>query len=177
MEENMRLEAAKRAVLALCSAIRKENPRNKVDIVTVSTRAVPSTLKEVLAAEPRGFTNHAEAISMAGRLLEGTRCDRMMLFLITDGLPEAYTDSKGKPVAGDLEAAMERTLTEVRRLKRLSNFSFNLFMLEPKDGTYLRAAQRISEEGGGTMLTADPQDLAIKLVMEYEKGTRPLTGV
>ncbi len=177
MEENMRLEAAKRAVLALYSAVRKENPRNRVDIITVSTRASPSTLREVLASEPRGFTNHAEAVSMASRLFEGTRSDRMMLFLITDGLPEAYTESDGTPVAGDLKKAMERTLQEVSRLKRFSNLSFKIFMLEPRDETYLSAARRIAGEGGGSLLTANPQDLALKLVLEYERGTRPLTGV
>jgi Mg-chelatase subunit ChlD len=177
MEENMRLEAAKRAVLALYSAVRKENPRNRVDIITVSTRASPSTLREVLASEPRGFTNHSEAVSMASRLFEGTRSDRMLLFLITDGLPEAYTEIDGRPVAGDLKKAMERTLQEVSRLKRFSNLSFNIFMLEPKDGTYLNAARRIAGAGGGSLLTANPQDLALKLVLEYERGSRPQTGV
>ncbi len=177
MEENMRLDAAKRAVLALYTAVRKENPRNRVDIITVSTRAAPSTLREVLASEPRGFTNHGEGVSMAARLFEGTRSDRMMLFLITDGLPEAYTESDGGPVAGDLKKAMERTLLEVSRLKRFSNLSFNVFMLEPKDETYLNAARQIASEGGGSLLTANPQDLALKLVLEYEKGSRPLTGV
>jgi uncharacterized protein with von Willebrand factor type A (vWA) domain len=114
---------------------------------------------------------------MASRLFEGSRADRKLLFLITDGLPEAYTDRDGRPVAGDLRKAMEMTLMEVSRLKRFANLSFNLFMLEPKDATYLNAARMIARDGGGTLLTANPQDLAIKLVLEYDKGARPQSGV
>ena len=177
MEENHRLEAAKRAVLALTRALKRENPKNKVDIVSVSTRAKPVTLREVMEVQPRGFTNLAEAFSVAKSLFHSSRSDRHLLFLITDGLPEAYTPPGGKPVAGDMEKAMEMTLSEVRGLNRFSDLSFNIFLLEPGDEKYVNAARKIAKEGFGKVVVADPGELARKMLGSYRSEGRQLSGI
>jgi len=177
MEENMRLEAAKRSVLALSQAIKRENPRNKVDMIAVSTRARPVTLKEVMSLEPHGFTNHQEAFALARALFDGSRSDRHLLFLITDGLPEAYIDRTGNPVAGDLKKAMDLTLAEVSALDRVHDLAFEVFLLEPGDETFVSAAKRIAKAGGGNMIIADPKELAYKVIGEYISGDRILEGI
>jgi len=177
MEENMRLEAAKRSVLALSQAIKRENPRNKVDIIAVSTRARPVTLKEVMSLEPRGFTNHQEGFALARAALEGSRSDRHMVFLITDGLPEAYTDASGKAVAGDLTRSMDLALAEVNALKRVPDLFFEMFLLEPEDERFVSAAKRIARAGEGNVIVADPQELAYKVIGEFLSTGHPLEGI
>lgn len=177
MEENMRLDAAKRSVLALTQAIKRENPRNKVDIIKVSTRATPVSLKEVMGIEPRGFTNHQEAIAIARTILDGSRSERNLIFLITDGLPEAYVGKKGEAVAGDLEKAMELTLQEAALLNRIPNLAFQIFLLEPKDETFVGSARRIASSGYGSVIVADPRELAYKVVGEYLSTGEVLGGV
>jgi uncharacterized protein with von Willebrand factor type A (vWA) domain len=177
MEENLRIEAAKRSVLALSQAIKRENPRNKVDIISVSTRARPVTLKEVMSLEPHGFTNHQEGFAMARSLFEGSRTDKHLLFLITDGLPEAYLNVGGEPVAGELKKAMELTLVEVESLRRVHDLSFEIFLLEPEDETFVSAARRIARSGDGNLIVADPQELAYKVIGEYASTGRVLEGI
>ncbi|MFO8052212.1 MAG: VWA domain-containing protein [Thermoplasmatota archaeon] len=177
MEENMRLEAAKRSVLALTQALKRENPRNKVDIIQVSTRASPVSLKEVLGLEPRGFTNHQEGLAMARKLLEGSRYDRNLLFMITDGLPEAYVDDQGQAVAGDLEKAMELTLEEASRFNRVQNLTFQIFLLEPKDDMFVTSARKIARAGSGDLIVADPKELAYKVIGEYMDTAGNLEGI
>ncbi|MEM2900406.1 MAG: hypothetical protein QXT63_06395, partial [Thermoplasmata archaeon] len=62
MDENNRLDAAKRACLALYKAILHQNPKNIVDIVGFDTRAEKMSIKEVWECESRGFTNMGEAL-------------------------------------------------------------------------------------------------------------------
>jgi Mg-chelatase subunit ChlD len=177
MEENMRMEAARRSVLALTQAIKRDNPRNRVDIIALSTNARPISLKEVMTIEPKGFTNHQEALAMARSIFESSRADRNMLFLITDGLPEAYTDENGKAVAGDLDMAMELALKESSNLLRFSNLTFNIFLLEPEDEDFVRSARRIAQEGDGVIITADPRQLADKMMDSYQGDRRILEGI
>ncbi|MFW3146708.1 MAG: VWA domain-containing protein [Thermoplasmatota archaeon] len=177
MEENMRLDAAKRSVLALSQAVKRDNPRNKVDIIKVSTRAAPISLKELLSLEPRGFTNHQEALSMARSILEASRSDRHLLFLITDGLPEAYINENGEPMAGDLDRAMELTLVEAGALLRIPNLAFEIFLLEPRDEAYTTAARRIAKAGDGNLIVADPQELAFRVLGEFMSSDRKLEGI
>ncbi|MBN1390701.1 MAG: VWA domain-containing protein [Candidatus Thermoplasmatota archaeon] len=177
MEENKRLDAAKRSVLALSQAVKRENPRNKVDIISVSTRAKPVTLKEVMSLEPHGFTNHQEGFALARAILESSRSDRYMLFLITDGLPEAYIDITGKPVAGDLQKSMDMALAEVNALKRIPDLYFEMFLLEPEDERFVSAARRIAKAAEGDMIVADPKELAYQVIDEFLSGGRPLEGV
>jgi Mg-chelatase subunit ChlD len=177
MWENQRLEAAKRSVLALTQAIKRDNPRNKVDIISMSTRAKPIPLKEVMKLEPKGFTNHQEALALATEIFSNSRADRYLLFLITDGLPEAYTDEGGKAVAGDLEKSMELALFNASSLLRFGNLVFNIFLLEPEDETYVNSARRIAKEGEGRVIIADPKELASRVIGSFDEGVDVLGGV
>jgi len=177
MEENSRLEAAKRAVLALTQAIRRDNPRNRTDIISVSTRARPVTLKEVMSMEARGFTNFQEGFHLARTFLEASRSDRKLLFVITDGLPEAYIGPDGKPVAGDLAMAMDLSLTELRKFRRMSDLTFITFLLEPRDQTFVGAAKRLAKEGGGGVIVADPLKLGAELLKGYYSSGPVMSGI
>jgi uncharacterized protein with von Willebrand factor type A (vWA) domain len=177
MEENGRLEAARRATLALVQAVKRDNPRNMVDIVSVSTRARLMTLREVMKMGPQGFTNMQEAFAMAKGLLASSRADRRMVFVVTDGLPEAYTAVDGEPMAGDLQKAMDLALSEVGTLGRLEELTLVIFMLEPKDPAFLNAARRLAEAGSGSVITADPAHLASQMLGSYYGTGNVLTGV
>lgn len=177
MDENMRIDAAKRSVLALTQAIKRENPRNRVDIISLSTRAKPISLKEVMAIEPKGFTNHQEAISMARSILASSRADKKILFMITDGLPEAYINEEGEPVAGDFDTAMRKALIESSALLRLKDLTFDIFLLEPENEDFINSAKMIAKEGGGKIIVADPNKLAYQVMGTYEKSSLVLEGV
>ncbi len=177
MEENMRIEAAKRSVLALTQAIKRDNPRNRVDLISLSTRAVPLSLRDVMTIEPRGFTNHQEAIGLARAIFDRSRADKFLLFLITDGLPEAYTNEKGEAVAGDLDRSMELALKEASGLIRYPDLVFNIFLLEPEDETFVSSARKIAKEGSGRVIVADPKQLASRVLGTYDDGTSILGGV
>jgi Mg-chelatase subunit ChlD len=177
MEENNRLDAAKRSVLALTQAIKRENPRNRVDLISMSTSSRPISLKEVMDLEPRGFTNLQEALGLACSIFDNSRADRHVLFLITDGLPEAYTDENGKPVAGDMEEAMRKALSQASRLLRYRDLTFNIFLLEPEDEKFVGSARKIARKGEGRVITADPKELANRIIGTYDEGSSILGGI
>ena len=80
-------------------------------------------------------------------------------------------------VAGDMEKAMDMTLSEVRGLNRFSDLSFNIFLLEPKDEKYVNAARKIAREGFGKVVVADPGELASKMLGSYRSEGRLRSGV
>jgi uncharacterized protein with von Willebrand factor type A (vWA) domain len=177
MEENFRMEAAKRSVLALTQAVKRDNPKNRVDLISLSTRAKPMSLRDVMTVEPRGFTNHQEALGLARTIFDRSRADKKLLFLITDGLPEAYISPSGEAVAGDLEKAMDMAISEASGLLRYPDLVFNIFLLEPEDDAFVSSARRIAKEGGGDVIVADPKQLASRVLGTYEDGTAILGGV
>jgi Mg-chelatase subunit ChlD len=166
MDENLRLDAAKRAVMALYKAIKTHNHQNRVDIVAFDTRAEMVSLKDVWECQPKGFTNTGEALRLADILLKESKMDRMIVYLVTDGLPEAYR--KGNDyVAGDNEKAMEYALENAKLLKRYKGLRFILLLLEPKEEVYVEAAKKLAEEIGGRIITTDPKKLATDLLVDY----------
>lgn len=177
MDENNRLEAAKRSVLALSHAIKREDPRNRVDIIAVSTRPRVVTLREVMSMEPRGFTNIQESLAMARSLFDTSRSERHLLFLITDGLPEAYLSRAGKPVAGDLELSMELALVEVKELGRYRELNFTIFLLEAEDDTFVDAARKMARAGSGKVVIVDPARLGREVLGSFSAEGTVLGGV
>jgi len=177
MEENSRIEAARRACLALLHAIKRDNPNNRVDIISMSTRAEPVSLKKVMTLEPRGFTNMQQALALSRSILRSSRADKKLLFIITDGLPEAYIDEEGRAFAGDLDVSMELALGEAAPLLSIPDLSFTLFLLEPEDRIFVEAARRIVNAGGGGLIVADPNDLAGKVLSRYEADGKILEGI
>ena len=86
-------------------------------------------------------------------------------------------DASGRPVAGDLGKAMSLTLSEISRLRTVGDLSFELFLLEPEDDTYITAARQMAKEGNGNVIIADPKELAYRVIGEYLSGDKVLEGV
>ena len=168
MAENRRMEAAKRAVLALYKAVKNSNPNNVIDLVSFDTTVKVMDLMDVWTSEPTGFTNTGEALKVAGRLLKDTKTSKKSIYLITDGLPEAYT-ADGREYAGDFEKSMEYALTYAKELKKIPTLKFTIILLEVKDKKYIDAAKNISDVLKGSIILTNPRKLASELLIEYSK--------
>lgn len=170
MEENGRIEAAKRAALALHHAVKVRNARNKVDLLLMDTSLHKASLREVWETEPRGFTNTGAALRAARGLCE--RRGRTLVYLITDGLPEAYT-KEGEDVAGHPQKAMAYAKEQARLLRRERGLAgFVMLLLEPKDEMYVKAANELAKEAGGRVVAVDPQTLASTLLKQLQSPAR-----
>ncbi|HVM44719.1 MAG TPA: VWA domain-containing protein, partial [Candidatus Thermoplasmatota archaeon] len=166
MEENGRMEAAKRAALALHHAVKAQNPRNRVDVLLMDTSLRKVTLREVWETQPTGFTNTGAALRLARGLC--AQRGRTLVYLITDGLPEAYTKD-GEDVAGHPEKAMAYAKEQARLLKRERGLAgFVMLLLEPRDEMYVKAAQALAKEAGGRVVPVDPNELARTLLKELK---------
>lgn len=174
MEENGRMLAAKRAALALHHAVKAANRRNQVHLFLMDTSLKSATLRDVWEAEPTGFTNHGAALRLARGLCE--RQGRTLVYVITDGLPEAYTKD-GEDVAGHPQKAMAYAKEQARLLRRSPGLDgFVMLLLEPKDEKYVKAAEELAREAGGRVLPVDPQELAGALLRQFEgPAARPAT--
>lgn len=161
------MEAAKRAALALHHAVRAQNPRNKVDVLLMDTSVERATLRQVWETAPRGFTNTGAALRIARGVAE-RRGGRTLVYLITDGLPEAYT-KEGEDVAGHPQKAMAFAKEQARLLRRERGLAgFVMLLLEPKDKMYVKAAEELAKEAGGRVVPVDPQELARTLLRQFE---------
>lgn len=168
MEENGRMDAAKRAALALHHAVKAQNPRNKVDILLMDTSVRKVSLRDVWETEPRGFTNTGAAIRLARDLAE--RQGRTLVYLITDGLPEAYT-KEGEDVAGHPKKAMDYAKAQARELVRERGFAgFVMLLLEPETEMYVKAAEELAREAHGRVVPVDPHELARTLLRQFDAG-------
>ena len=168
MAENRRMEAAKRAVLALYKAVKNSNPNNVIDLVSFDTTVKVMDLMDVWTSEPTGFTNTGEALKVAGRLLKDTKTSKKSIYLITDGLPEAYS-ANDREYAGDFEKSMEYALTYARELRKIPTLKFTIILLEVKDKKYIDAAKQISDVLKGSIILTNPRKLASELLIEYSK--------
>ncbi|RLF68799.1 MAG: hypothetical protein DRN35_06440 [Thermoplasmata archaeon] len=166
MEERGRLGAAKRAALALYRAVKRDNPNNMVDFIAFATDVERVSLRDIMARTPHGFTNMEKALRAAMGLLKDYPGERNLVYLITDGLPEAY-DTESGPVAGDLKEALRRSVEAAGELARLREVHFHFFLLEPRDETYVSAAREIVSAAGGTLVITDPENLEKQVVQRY----------
>jgi uncharacterized protein with von Willebrand factor type A (vWA) domain len=166
MAENRRIQAAKKAVLALFKAVKRRDRRNIVDLVGFDTEVRPMDLVSVWESRPAGFTNTGEALKVARTLVEKSPSDLKMIYLITDGYPEAYTEN-GKGVAGDNPRSLAFALEEAAALVRLRNVRLVHILLEPKEKLFVDAAQKIAGAAHGKLITTDPNRLAADMLMDY----------
>lgn len=166
MEENRRMAAAKRAVLALYRAVKRRNRRNTVDLIAFDTSVRVMDMVQVWEAKPGGFTNTGEALRVARRLFGAGGRTAKALYIITDGLPEAYTDG-GKEVAGDMGRSLDYALAGARDLRRMGDVQFTLLLMEPRERVYVDAANRIAQAAGGRVVVTDPQHLASEMLTGY----------
>ena len=170
MEENNRLLAAKKAVLALYKAAKRANPRNIVDLATFDTTVNVTDLNELWASTPSGFTNTGEALKVARQLAGVSRADKKLVYLITDGLPEAYTTKDGKPKAGDRKLSLEYALEQAGQLARVRDQRTIVLLLEPEADIYVEAATQIAKRAAGSLIVTDPKHLAGEMLVDYARA-------
>ena len=117
---------------------------------------------------PGGFTNTGEALATAHELLKDSKADYKLIYLITDGLPEAYTDKlTGHPRAGDLDKSLKIAVNEAKKLKKISKIKLTIILLEPEEDVYTEAANTIAQAAGGSVIVTDPKDLATEILTDY----------
>ncbi len=168
MEENQRIIAAKKAVLALYKAVKRKNPRNIVDFIAFDSTVQIMDILNAWQSSPGGFTNTSEALNTARILLKDSHADNKLIYLITDGLPEAYTDKDtDQPRAGDLDKSLKLTVSEAKKLRKLPGTKLTIILLEPKDEIYTDAASTIARAAGGSVIVTDPKTLATEMLTDY----------
>ena len=168
MEERGRMEAAKRAALALHHAVKGRNARSRVHLLLMDTSVRSVGLREIWETEPRGFTNTGAALRMAAELCRRSRGGATLVYLVTDGLPEAYTKD-GEDVAGHPDRAMAYAKEQARQLARERSLAgFVMLLLEPRDEMYVKAAEALAREARGRVVPVDPQELARTLLRQLE---------
>ena len=180
MGENRRLENAKRAVMALYKAVKMNDPKSVVDVLTFDNEVKAMDLYAIWKCEPGSFTNTGEALRKAHDILRFARTDRRVIYLITDGLPESYTEANGRAVAGDLSRSMQYAEDAALSLRRLKGLRFVTILLEAYDPKYVAAAERLSSILNGSIYTVEGQQLAKEMLKdflaEYGKVPRQTTG-
>lgn len=168
MEEKGRLDAAKTVCLTMYRAIKEIDPMNRVDILSMSTGVEPVTLAGLWNAEPKGFTNHGRALLEARILLEEEGADRRLVYLITDGLPEART-VRGIDTADRPEECMPYALENARELGAAEGTRLMVIQLETEDPLYLDAAREIATAAGGDVQAVEPEELTQTLLGDLER--------
>ena len=170
MSENHKLEAAKKALLALYVAIRRRHPDATVDVVAFENEVRVLDLLELWECTPGAFTNTAEALRTAHLLLQSSRATRKEVYLITDGLPEAYTDEDGRVRAGQLEVALDRALQRAGELATVKPLKASILLLRSEHPEYEVAARKLAERLQGELIITDPQRLGVELLIRWIGG-------
>ena len=171
MAEGGKLDAAKKALLSLYVAVRRRYPDATVDVLAFDNTVSALDLVELWECKPGAFTNTAEALRTAHLLLQPSRASRKELFLITDGLPEAYTDDAGQVRSGQLDVAMERALERARELATVTPLRTAVILLKSEHPEYEVAARAIARTLGGEMVVTEPTHLGIELLVRWAHGT------
>ena len=170
MEENGKLEAAKKALLALYVAVRQRYPDATIDVLAFDNTVAALDLVELWECRPGAFTNTAEALRAAHLLLQASRASRRELYLITDGLPEAYTDAEGAVRSGQLDVAMEHALERARELGTVSPLKATIILLKSEHPEYEAAAREIARTLGGELVVTEPRRLGVELLVRWAHG-------
>ena len=171
MSENGKLEAAKKALLALYVAIRRRYSDAVIDVFTFDNEVRVLDLVELWECKAGAFTNTAEALRAAHLLLRSSRATRRELYLITDGLPEAYTSDDGQVRAGQLDVAMEHALDRAREVATVPLLKSTVLLLRSEHPEYEVAARTIARTMGGDLLVTDPGRLGVELLIRWAHGT------
>jgi Mg-chelatase subunit ChlD len=170
MSEEGKLEAAKKALLALYVAIRKRHPDATIDVLAFDNEVQVLDLVELWECRAGAFTNTAEALRAAHLLLRASRATRRELYLITDGLPEAYTDDDGRVRSGQLDVAMEHALARASELATVSSLKSTVLLLKSEHPEYEPAARAIARTLHGEMVVTDPTHLGVELLVRWAHG-------
>jgi Mg-chelatase subunit ChlD len=168
MEENDRMAAGKRAVLALYWGTKSRAPQNRIDVLLMDTSVVRASLGQAWEAKPGGFTNTGRALEAARALLNESRATRKFLFLVTDGLPEALT-IEGRDVAGRPEEAMAYAVRQAERLRDVKGLTTTVVLLEPKDPLFVKAGENLAKRARGRLIKVTPAELTRSLLVEMRE--------
>ena len=177
MAESGKLEAAKKALLALYVAVRRRYPDATIDVLAFDNEVAPLDLVELWECRAGAFTNTAEALRAAHLLLAASRATRRELYLITDGLPEAYTDEDGRVRSGQLDVAMEHALARARELATVTPLSTTLILLKSEHPEYETAARAVTRTLGGELVVTEPAHLGVELLVRWAHGTETVRRV
>lgn len=170
MSEEGKLEAAKKALLALYVAVRRRYPDATIDVLAFDNDVQVLDLVELWECRAGAFTNTAEALRAAHLLLRASRATRRELYLITDGLPEAYTDDDGRVRSGQLDVAMEHALERARELSTVTSLKSTVLLLKSEHPEYEPAARAIARTLRGEMVVTDPTHLGVELLVRWARG-------
>ena len=171
MSESGKLEAAKKALLALYVAVRRRYPDATIDVFAFDNEVQVLDLVELWECKAGAFTNTAEALRAAHLLLRSSRATRRELYLITDGLPEAYTAEDGRVRAGQLDVAMEHALERARELSTVTPLKSTMILLKSEHPEYEAAARTVARTMGGELVVTDPVRLGVELLVRWAHGT------
>jgi von Willebrand factor type A domain len=171
MAEADKLPAAKKAILALYTAIRKRYPDSTIDVLTFDNDVHVLDLLELWECTPGSFTNTGEAIHLAHLLLRASRASRKEFFLVTDGLPESYTDERGQVRSGNLDVSMESALARAQELRTIGPFRFSMILLRSENPEYEKAARLLTRALNGELVVTDPNRLGFELLVRWARGT------
>jgi len=170
MSEGQKLPAAKKALLALYIAIRKRHPDAAIDVIAFDNEVRLLDLLELWECPPGSFTNTAEALHAGHLLLRSSRSSRKEVFLLTDGLPESYTDADGRVRSGQLDVAMEHALARAQELHTVTPLAFTMILLKSEHPEYEVAARRITQTLGGSLVVTEPERLGVELLIRWAGG-------
>ncbi|HXY47040.1 MAG TPA: hypothetical protein VEK13_03980 [Thermoplasmata archaeon] len=171
MAESGKLDAAKKALLALYVAVRRRYLDATVDILAFDNDVQVLDLVELWECTPGAFTNTSEALRAAHLLLRASRASRREFYLITDGLPEAYTDDDGRVRSGQLDVALEHALERARELATVVPLRPTVILLKSDNPEYEVAARTIARTLGGEMVVTEPAHLGVELLVRWAQGT------
>ena len=170
MSEEGKLEAAKKALLALYVAVRRRYPDATIDLLAFDNDVQVLDLVELWECRAGAFTNTAEVLRAAHLLLRASRATRRELYLITDGLPEAYTDEEGRVRSGQLDVAMEHALERARELSTVVSLKSTVLLLKSVHPEYEPAARSLARTLRGEMVVTDPAHLGVELLVRWAHG-------
>ncbi len=170
MAEAGKLEAAKKALLALYVAIRRRHPDATIDLLAFDNEVEVLDLVSLWECRAGSFTNTAEALRAAHLLLRSSRATRREIYLLTDGLPEAYTGEDGRVHSGQLDRAMEAALLRATELRTVRPLRSTLILLKSPNPEYEPAARQIARTMGGELVVTDPIHLGVELLVRWAHG-------
>jgi Mg-chelatase subunit ChlD len=170
MGEGEKLPAAKKALLALYVAVRRRYPDATIDVIAFDNEVRLLDLLQLWETPPGSFTNTGEALRTAFLLLRSSRANRKELFLVTDGLPEAYTDPDGRIRSGNLDKAMEYALARAQELTSVKPFRSTMVLIKSQNPEYEKAARLLTHQLGGELVVTEPQRLGIELLVRWASG-------
>jgi Mg-chelatase subunit ChlD len=180
MSEGGKLPAAKKALLALYVAVRRRHPDAAIDVIAFDNDVRLLDLLELWECPPGSFTNTAEALHSAHLLLRSSRATRKEVFLLTDGLPESYTDLDGRVKSGQLDTAMAHALARAQELATVKPLRFTEILLKSDHPEYELAARRIAQTLAGSLVVTEPEHLGVELLIRWAGGgetlRRPVEG-